>query len=57
MRMRIADVAGGPERNMPRLEKADADGFVEAMRTTNGLFLFDESWLAEGVGSDDGEYE
>lgn len=55
--MRIADVAGRPERDMPRLEEANADGFVEARNTVNGLFFFEEISLEQGVGSDDGEYE
>ena len=55
--MRIGNVAGRPGLDMPRLEGADAEGYVEAVRTANGVFLFDESWLEQGVGSDDGEYE
>jgi len=55
--MRISDVAGRSARDMPRLEGADANGYVEAVPTANGVFLFEESWLQQGVGSEDGEYE
>ena len=59
VRMRIENIAGRhhvPKRNMPRLEGSDTDGYMEAVRTTTGLFLFKESWLEQGVGSDEGEY-
>lgn len=41
---------------MPRLEGSNADGFVEAQPAATGLFLFEENWLEQGVGSVEGTY-
>ena len=41
---------------MPRLEGANADGYVEAQRTATGLWLFEESWLEQETGTVEGHY-
>lgn len=54
--MRIEPEVGRGGAGMPRLEGSNADGFVEAQRTANGLFMFEESWLEQEKGTVEGCY-
>lgn len=56
--MRIENLDGVvvPASEMPRLELSDRDGYVQASPTATGLFLFEENWLQEGVGTREGDY-
>lgn len=56
MCIRIEPLVGRGVAGMPRLEGCNADGFVEAQRTATGLFMFEENWLEQGVGSVEGCY-
>eukprot|EP00752_Nemacystus_decipiens_P004173 g3816.t1 len=59
VRMRIENLDGVdvPAAEMPRLEDADAAGYVLADPTATGVFLFEENWLQPGVGSKEGDYK
>lgn len=41
---------------MPRLERADSQGYVIADPVSTGAYMFDENWLQAGVGTKEGDY-
>lgn len=57
MRIENLDGVDVPAAEMPRLEDADAHGYVLADPTATGVFLFEENWLQAGVGSREGDYK
>lgn len=58
VRIRIENLPGVnvPVGEMPRLERADEEGYVMADPVSTGAFMFDENWLQAGVGTKEGDY-